>query len=131
MTKKTNENPVFYAQYAYARVASLFRKFSETGNVYKPVTTFSKINKERVKNICLTLLRYPVVVEEVGRKRLVHKIAHYIDELAYQLHSFYNDEKIIGDDLDLTMEKLTILDALKKVLKDALTILGIATYEQM
>ena len=131
MTKKTNENPVFYAQYAYARVASLFRKFSEAGGVYKPVTTFTKINKERVKNICLTLLRYPVVIEEVGKKRLVHKIAHYIDELAYQLHSFYNDEKIIGDDLDLTMEKLTILDALKKVLKDALTILGVATYEQM
>ena len=131
MTKKSNENPVFYAQYAYARVASLFRKFSETGATFQPVDKFVKINKQSVKNICLTLLRYPVVIEEVGRKRLVHKVAHYIDELAYQLHSFYNEEKIIGDDLTLTMEKLTILKALNVVLKDALTLLGIATYEQM
>ena len=131
MTKKSNENPVFYAQYAYARVASLFRKFSETGASFKPVDKFTKINKTSVKNICLTLLRYPIVIEEVGRKRLVHKVAHYIDELSYQLHSFYNEEKIIGDDLELTMEKLTILKALNVVLKDAMTLLGIATYEQM
>ena len=131
MTKKSNENPVFYAQYAYARVASLFRKFKETGHTFAPVASFKKVNKDSVKNICLTLLRYPVVIEEVGRKRLVHKIAHYVDELAYQLHSFYNDEKIIGDDLELTMEKLTILKALNIILKDALTLLGVATYEQM
>lgn len=131
MRKKTNENPVYYAQYAYARVASVFRKFAETGNSYKPVSEFKIINKEKVKNICLTLLRYPVVIEEASSKHLVHKVAHYIDELAYQLHSFYNDEKIICDNLEETLEKLTILDALKTVLKDALNLLGVNTVEQM
>ena len=56
MRKKSNENPVFYAQYAYARVASVFRKFTEAGNVYHTVTEFNNINKAKVKNICLTLL---------------------------------------------------------------------------
>ena len=131
MRKKSNDNPVFYAQYAYARVASVFRKFAETGAEYHPVYNFSKINKDLVKNICLTLLRYPIVIKEAAEKHLVHKVAHYVDELAYQLHSFYNDEKIICDDLEETLEKLTILNALKTVLKDALSLLGVSTYEQM
>ena len=131
MRKKSNENPVFYAQYAYARVASVFRKFAETGNEYHQVKEFNNINKSKVKNICLTLLKYPVVIEEAATKHLVHKVCHYIDELAYQLHSYYNEEKIITDNLEETLEKLTILKALQNVLKDALNTLGINTYEQM
>ncbi len=131
MRKKSNENPVFYAQYAYARVASVFRKFNEAGNVFEASTQFSNIDKSKVKNICLTLLKYPVVIEEAASKHLVHKVCHYIDELAYQLHSFYNEEKIITDNISETTEKLTILKALQTVLKDALNTLGINTYEQM
>ena len=131
MKTKSNDNPVFYAQYAYARVASVFRKFADAGETYHDVNSFSSIDKMKFKNICLTLLKYPAVIEEAGSKHLVHKVVHYIDELAYQLHSFYNEEKIICDDLNETLEKLTILNALKKVLKDALNLLGINTYEQM
>ena len=131
MRKKSNENPVFYAQYAYARVASVFRKFSEAGHTYQEVKSFNNIDKTKVKNICLTLLKYPVVIEEAASKHLVHKVCHYIDELAYQLHSYYNEEKIITDNLEETLEKLTILKALQTVLKDALNTLGINTYEQM
>ena len=131
MRKKSNENPVFYAQYAYARVASVFRKFEETGNKFETAVHYNNIDKSKVKNICLTLLKYPVVIEEAASKHLVHKVCHYIDELAYQLHSFYNEEKIITDNLNETLEKLTILKALQTVLKDALNTLGINTYEQM
>ena len=130
MRKKSNENPVYYAQYAYARVASVFRKFEEN-NKYQVVSEFNHINKDKVKNICLTLLKYPVIVEEAASKRLVHKVCHYIDELAYQLHSYYNEEKIISENIDETLEKLTILKALNVVLKDALTLLGIQAYEKM
>ena len=131
MRKKSNENPVFYAQYAYARVASVFRKFEEAGNKFEAAVHYNNIDKSKVKNICLTLLKYPVVIEEAATKHLVHKVCHYIDELAYQLHSFYNEEKIITDNLNETLEKLTILKALQTVLKDALNTLGINTYEQM
>ena len=131
MRKKSNENPVYYAQYAYARVASVFRKFEESGNKFEAATQYNNIDKTKVKNICLTLLKYPVVIEEAASKHLVHKVCHYIDELAYQLHSFYNEEKIITNNLNETLEKLTILKALQTVLKDALNTLGINTYEQM
>lgn len=130
MRKKSNENPVYYAQYAYARVASVFRKFEEN-NEYHVVDGFNDINKDKVKNICLTLLKYPVIVEEAASKRLVHKVCHYIDELAYQLHSYYNEEKIISENIEETLEKLTVLKALNVVLKDALTLLGIQAYEKM
>ena len=130
MRKKSNENPVYYAQYAYARVASVFRKFLEN-NEYHVVSEFKNINKDKVKNICLTLLKYPMIIEEAASKRLVHKVCHYIDELAYQLHSYYNEEKIISDNLEETLEKLTILKALNVVLKDSLTLLGIQAYEKM
>ncbi len=131
MKTKSNDNPVFYAQYAYARVASVFRKFEETNQEYYEVYQFNHFDTSKVKNICLTLLKYPVVLEEAASKHLVHKVVHYIDELAYQLHSFYNEEKIICNDYEETLEKLTILKALKVVLKDALNLLGINTYEQM
>ena len=131
MKTKSNDNPVFYCQYAYARCASLFRRYAELGNEFHLAQSFNHINKDNVKDICLTLLKYPTTIEEACEKRLVHKIIQYIDELAYQLHSFYNDEKIITENIDETNEKLTILKALQTVLKDALTLVGIHVYEQM
>ncbi len=131
MRKKSNENPVFYAQYAYARIASIFRTFETKGLKYVATTTFNNIDKERTKNICLTLLKYPSVIAEAANKHLVHKLAHYIDELAYELHSYYNDEKVITEDINATNEKATILAAVSIVLKDALALLGISAPEQM
>lgn len=62
---------------------------------------------------------------------MVHKLTHYIDELAYQLHSYYNDQKVITDDTELVMEKLTVLNAVKIVLKDALSLIGVSAPEKM
>jgi arginyl-tRNA synthetase len=131
MKKKTNENPVFYAQYAYARIRSIFRTLESKGYNFVECNEFKNINKESAKNLCLTLLKYPMVIEEAATKRLVHKVTHYIDELAYALHSYYNDEKVITDDKDATFEKATILQAVSIVLKDALELMGINAPEQM
>ncbi len=131
MKQKSNDNPVFYAQYAYARICSIFRNAKDMKIEFVPVNKFTKIDVETVNNLCLTLLKYPGVIEEVAEKRLVHKLTHYIDELAYQLHSYYNDQKVITDDTELVMEKLTILNAVKIVLKDALTLIGVSAPEKM
>ena len=72
-----------------------------------------------------------MIIEEAASKRLVHKVTHYIDELAYALHSYYNDEKVITEDIDLTNEKATILKAVSIVLKDALALMGISAPSQM
>lgn len=131
MTKKSNENPVFYAQYAHARIESLFKNLSKNNLVYQTSHNFTKIDKTKVKKMALILLKYPFVIEEAASKRLVHKITHYIDELASAFHSYYNDEKIITDDLVETMEKLTVLEAVQIVLRNALTLIGISAPLQM
>lgn len=131
MKKKSNENPVFYAQYAHARICSIFRTIEAKGYEFKEATSFENINKDATKNLCLTLLKYPMVVEEAASKRLVHKVTHYIDELAYALHSYYNNEKVVSDDINQTFEKATVLKAVSIVLKDALALMGISAPTQM
>ena len=131
MKQKSNENPVFYAQYAHARIKSIFSKFKEAGNEVNYVSEFKHLDLAKVKDLCLVLLQYQSVVEEAATKRLVHKMTHFINELAYQLHSFYNEEKVITDNLELTNEKLTVLKAVEIVLKDALSLIGVSAPDKM
>lgn len=131
MKQKSNENPVFYAQYAHARICSIFKNCVDANIEFKPVDKFEYIDVASVNNLCLTLLQYPSVIEEVATKRLVHKLTHYIDELSYQLHSYYNDQKVITENKELVMEKLTILNAVRIVLKDALSLIGVSAPEKM
>lgn len=131
MKQKSNDNPVFYAQYAHARICSVFKNYENLGFEFVPVTHFSHLKLEKTKAICLLLLQYPSIIEEVATKRIVHKITHFINELSYLLHSFYNDEKIITDNLEETTEKLTILNAIRIVLKDALALIGVSAPEKM
>jgi arginyl-tRNA synthetase len=129
--KMDSSNPVYYAQYAHARICSIFRTIETKGYEFKEATSFENINKDATKNLCLTLLKYPMVVEEAASKRLVHKVTHYIDELAYALHSYYNNEKVVSDDMNQTFEKATVLKAVSIVLKDALALMGISAPTQM
>lgn len=131
MKQKSNDNPVFYAQYAHARICSVLKNFASLGHEFKPVTKFTHLNLNVTKSICLLLLQYPSVIEEVATKRIVHKITHFINELSYLLHSYYNDEKILTENIDETMEKLTIINAIKIVLGDALNLIGVSAPEKM
>lgn len=131
MKQKSNDNPVFYAQYAHARICSIFKNFNDLGNKFTPTSTFEHINVNRVKDICVLLMKYQSVIEEIATKRLVHKLTHYISELAYELHSYYNDERVITEDLNQTMEKLTVLKAVQIVLKDSLYNIGVSAPEKM
>lgn len=129
--KNTNENPVYYVQYAYARIASLFRVIKENNQQFNEVTGFSKLNYETANKLIKTLLQYPSYVEEAATKRLPHKISQYSLMLATALHSYYNDEKIISDDVELMNEKLTLLKAVQIVLKDSLSLIGVSVKEKM
>ena len=131
MKQKSNENPVFYAQYAHARIKSIFGKYEEMGNKVDFVSEFKHLDLSKVKDLCLVLLQYQSVVEEAATKRLVHKMTHFINELAYQLHSFYNEEKVITENVELTNEKLTVLKAVEIVLKDALSLIGVSAPDKM
>jgi len=79
----------------------------------------------------MLMANYQVVIEEVASKRLVHKLAHYLDELAYALHSFYNDQKVITEDIQATKERMTVLAAMQIIIKDCLTLMGISAPDKM
>lgn len=131
MKQKSNDNPVFYAQYAHARICSVFKNYQSLNKEFSVCKEFKNINLEKSKAICLLLLQYPSVVEEAATKRLVHKMTHFINELAYLLHSYYNDEKIINDNDEITVEKLSIIKAVQIVLADALNLIGVSAPEKM
>lgn len=129
--KKSNDNPVFYAQYAYARICSLFKVLESQNKTFQAVEEFKIFDFEKNDKVLLTLLQYPQVILEAAEKRLPHKIAQYVLQLATALHSFYNDEKIITEDEVETNEKLTLLTAVQIVLRDALRLIGVGVKEKM
>jgi arginyl-tRNA synthetase len=129
--KKSNENPVYYVQYAYARICSLFRVHAEQGLTYQPVAEFKALDVEKAKDLLFALAVYPLYVEEAAVKRLPHKIAQYLLLLASGLHSYYNSEKIITDDPLETAEKMTLMDAVRTVLRDGLNLIGVNVKEKM
>ena len=126
-TKESNENPVYYVQYAYARIRSLFRTYEN----FECVNKFNKLDLNKIENIVSILQSYPSVVVEAAQKRIPHRICQFCLSLASALHSFYNDEKIITEDTLLTNEKLTVMKAIEYVLKDALNLIGVNTKEKM
>ena len=130
IVKQSNENPVYYVQYAYARICSLFRNMKANNLEFKQASSLDKVEDE-IKELVGLLLQYPKVIEEAATKRLPHKIATYVYSLASAFHSFYNDNKIINDDLDKTNELLTVSLATGIVLKDALNLIGVGVKEKM
>lgn len=129
--KNTNENPVYYVQYAYARICSLFRVLEEKGLTYSEVREFKTLDTEASGKLVFQLAQYPLAIEEAARKRLPHKITQYLLDLAQALHSFYNDEKIISENLAEVNEKLTLMKAVQVVLKDGLDVIGVHVKERM
>ena len=131
MKQKSTDNPVYYAQYAYARICGIFEKWTQVGNEFTPATEFKVLDLNKIKELLLTLIKYSKVIEEAATKRLVHKLPQYINELASALHSFYNDEKVITDNHQEVIEKLTVMKAVQIVLKDALSLIGVSAPEKM
>lgn len=129
--KNSNENPVYYVQYAYARISSLFRVCEEQNIAFREVNEFKTLEFNKISKLLLLLAEYPLVIEEAATKRLPHKLTQYLLNLAAALHSFYNDEKIITDDPVSTNEKLTLVKAVQIVLKDGLGLIGVGVKERM
>lgn len=129
--KKSTDNPVYYVQYAHARISSLFRVVEEQGIEFKEVSGFKKFDVNKASKLINILLQFPTYIEMAATKRLPHKICHYVTALAKALHTFYNDEKIITDDLEELNEKLTLLKAVQIVLRNALNLIGVNAVDKM
>ena len=129
---KTNENPVFYIQYAYARICSVFRQVNEKGlKLNLAEANLSLLTEDIEKNILRELSRYKSVIESAAIQYEPHQLAYYLRDLATQFHSYYNACTFILDDQNLTQARLSLIHATRQILLNGLSILGVGAPESM
>lgn len=126
--KQSNENPVYYIEYANARISSILNLYH---NKVEIIPKFNTIDSEIAYTILNKLYEFEDIVISAGQKQLPHLIANYTYELASLFHSYYSKEKIITEDDVYTKERIAFLNAIKIVINNALELIGIIPREQM
>ncbi|NHM30131.1 arginine--tRNA ligase [Neobacillus terrae] len=129
---QSNENPVYYAQYAHARISSILRQGEEQGIVAEHNANFSLIQAEKEMDVLKMLGEFPIAVGEAALKRMPHRISNYIFELASVFHSFYNAEKVLdSENPERSKARLGLIKAVQITLKNALSLIGVSAPEKM
>jgi len=131
---QTNDNPVYYIQYAHARVASVMRQLAERGLGWDQRNGLAKLDRlddEHAQALLVELSRYPEVVENAGEHLEPQLIATYLRELAAAFHAYYNSQQFLVDDADLRDARLTLAAATRQVLANGLDLLGVFAPESM
>jgi len=129
---QSNENPVFYAQYAHARINSILRSAAEQGLIFDREADFKLIQSEKEIELLKKLGEFPLVVAEAAQKRMPHRISNYIFELASVFHSFYNAEKVLDlANKEKTVARLSLIKTAQITLKNALELIGVSAPEKM
>lgn len=129
---QSNENPVYYAQYAHARICSILRSAAEQNLSANQNADFTHIQSEKEFDLLKKLGEFPQAVGEAAQKRMPHRITNYIFELASAFHSFYNAEKVIDtDNMEKTNARLGLIKAVQITLKNALALIGVSAPEKM
>lgn len=130
-TEKSNENPVYYIQYAHARICSIFRQLKEAGIEEAADADYSLLTEPTEAELIKKLGEYPELIASAAKERAVHRVAHYVHELAGLFHSFYNQCRILGVDPELQQARIKLVKATQHVLSHALNILGVSAPERM
>jgi arginyl-tRNA synthetase len=129
---KSNENPVFYVQYAHARVCSMLRQGEELGLTYDVNTDLSAVSTEKEYDLLKAIGDFPAVVAEAAEKQMPHRITNYAHDLASALHSFYNAERVIdAEDKDKSKARLALMKATQVTIQNALALVGVSAPEKM
>jgi len=129
---KSNDNPVFYVQYAHARLCSMQRNGQEAGLTWDDSTDLSPLNLEREYDILKHLGEFPAVVNEAAERYIPHRIVTYVYDLAAYLHSYYNAERVIDpSDTAKSQARLALMNAVQITLGNALELIGVTAPVQM
>ena len=133
VTAQSMENPVYYVQYAHARIASIGRKATERGVTRLPLldTSLAPLVHEREIELLRALEAFPGVVEEAAVMRAPHRVTTWVRDFAKAFHGFYRDCKVISDDEALTQARLWLAEACRLGLAGALAILGVDAPDEM
>lgn len=131
---RSNDNPVYYIQYAHARVASVFRQLAEKSLDYDQtmgVDAFTMLTETHEKALMTSLGRYPEIIELAANNRAPQHLVHYLRDLANELHSYYNAHQFIVDDAALRNARLALIHATRTVIASGLAIIGVSAPDSM
>jgi arginyl-tRNA synthetase len=131
---ESNDNPVFYVQYAHARIASVFRQLEERSlscDMGRGRKQLALLVETQEKALMTTLSRYPELVELAANNRAPQHLVHYLRDVANDFHTYYNAHAFIVDDEELRDARLVLIAAARVVIANGLTILGVSAPEKM
>jgi arginyl-tRNA synthetase len=131
---QSNDNPVYYIQYAHARICSVFRQMPEKGYNYdqqQALSDLSVLTESHEIKLLTILARYPEVIENAAQAYEPHQLVYYLKELANDFHSYYNTSQFLIDDDATRNARLTLISATKQVIKNGLSLLGVSSPEEM
>lgn len=130
--KQSQENPVFYVQYAHARLCSIERQASEQGVIAcGDAASLQRLVEVEEYALLKTLADYPQLVSGAATDLAPHRVIFYLMELAGQFHGFYNKHKVLGEDTQLSGARLYLCGALKRVLRNGLELIGLSAPQSM
>ena len=133
-TSHSNENPVYYIQYAHARVCSVFRQMREKGYAYDAARGHASLHRlvePHELALLASLSRFPEVIEAAAVQRAPHALVHYLRELANDFHTYYNAHQFLVEDAGLRDARVTLIQGLRQVVRNGLGLLGVSAPEAM
>ena len=131
---QSNDNPVYYVQYAHARVCSVFRQLAErqlNWDEQTGIDNLSLLTEDHEQALFTMLSRYPEVVELAAITHTPHLLAHFLMDLARDFHTYYNAHQFMTDDIDLSQARLTLITAVRQVIANGLGLMGVSAPQSM
>ncbi len=130
--QKSNDNPVFYVQYAHARICSVFQTAVDSDVKTSTINEadLSLFGEDEIE-LAKKVLAFPEVVEKAAETLEGHRITYYLQELSANFHSYYRKNRVVTEDMPLTLARLALLDCVRNVLKMGLGLMGISAPEKM
>ncbi|MCS3904145.1 arginyl-tRNA synthetase [Methylohalomonas lacus] len=131
---QSNDNPVYYIQYAHARICSVFRQLAERELAYdqtRGLAAVERLDSAEEQTLLVSLSRYPEVIEAAANTLEPHLLAYYLRDLAGEFHVYYNSQQFLVDDASLRDARLSLASAVRQVLGNGLELLGVSAPESM
>ncbi len=128
------DNPVYYIQYAHARICSVLRQMEERGMEHDPakgLASLTRLTEDHEQDLVTAIGQYPEVVANAAASREPHQLAHYLRELANGVHTYYNAHQFLVDDADLRDARLNLVLAARQVIRNGLHLLGVSAPDAM
>ena len=129
--KESQDNPVYYAQYAHARISSIIRQAEEKGFKLDKDVDLSLITHDKAFELLKKIAEFEPTIVSAAESRSPHRMTNYIQDLAAQFHKFYNAEKVLTDDIEKTKAHLALIEAARITLRNALKLIGVSAPESM